>query len=33
MIGHSSEEMTELYAGVRMEDKRRAGLRLIRGGG
>ena len=29
MIGHSSEEMTERYAGVRIEDKREAVLRIV----
>lgn len=32
MMGHTSEQMTERYAGVRLEDKREAVLRLIEGG-
>ena len=32
MIGHTTEEMTERYAGVRHEDKRAAVLRLVQGG-
>lgn len=32
MLGHTSEQMTERYSGVRLEDKHAAALRIIQGG-